>query len=59
MKRPWMLVVLLRGVNHGSFGLTWGVQDETSLYLDVKVSFRAALKEMIKNNVVSRASRLV
>ena len=50
MKGAGMLVVSLRGVNFWSH---LGVLGKTPLYLAVKVSFRVALKEILKNHVLS------
>ena len=48
MKGAGMLVVSLRGVNFWSH---LGVLGKTPLYLAVKVSFRVALKEILKNHI--------
>ena len=41
-----MFVVSLRGINQGGFGLTLDVDDETALFLAVKVSFRVCSKKL-------------
>ena len=50
MKGAWMHVVTLRGA---IFGLIYVVLGKTPLYLAVKVSFRVALEEILKNYIFS------
>ena len=52
MKGVGMLVVSLRGVNFG-FGVALGVLGKPLLYLAVKVFFRVAVKERLKNYIFS------